>query len=97
MLVAYTSQIVDFGEFLLTAIILILILLLPFYALVLVLRRRKQRAEQRRLRQIINAKEWPHVTIDRSKPPKAKLKPVEAHTMPLGLNKMVRTGVPDER
>ena len=94
MLIAYIA---DFGAFLLTGCVLTLIVSMPFLLVVILRRRQKRRAEQQRLQQIIDSKEHPHVTFDRSKPSKAELKHVEAHTMSLGLRKLVRTGTPYDK
>ena len=94
---AYTSELADFGLFLLTGAILTLIVYLPILAVVLLLRRRQRRAEQERMRQAIEEKEHPRVKFDRSHPQKGKLKHVEANTMSLGLRKLVRTGTPYDK
>ena len=94
---AYTSELADFGLFLLTGAILTLIVSLPILAVVLLLRRRQRRAEQERMRQAIDEKEHLRVKFDRSHPQKGKLEHVEANTMPLGLRKLVRTGSPYDK
>ena len=97
MLVAYTSEIADFGWFLLTGAIWTLIVTLPILAVVLLLRRRQRRVEQERMRQAIDEKAHLRVKFDRSHPLKGKLKHVEANTMSLGLRKLVRTGSPYDK
>ena len=97
MFIAYTSELADFGLFLLTGAIWTLIVSLPILAVVLLLRRRQRRAEQERMRRVIDEKEHPRVKFDRSHPQKGKLKHVEANTMSLGLRKLVRTGSPYDK
>ena len=97
MLISYTSELADFGLFLLTGAILTLIVYLPILVVVLLLRRRQRRAEQEWMRQAIEEKEHPRVKFDRLHPQKGKLKHVEANTMPLGLRKLVRTGTPYDK
>lgn len=92
-MIAYTTSIANFGAFLLEGCVLTFVVALPFLGVVILRRRRERRAERRRLRQVIDAKEWPRVTFCRSKSAEAKSGRVEAHTMPLGLCKLVRTGV----
>ena len=96
-MLAYSSELADFGSFLLTGAILTLIVSLPILVAVLLYRRRQRRAEQERMRQAIDAKEHPCVKFDRSHPQKGKLKHVEANTMSLGLRKLVRTGTPYDK
>ena len=92
-MLAYTSELADFGSFLLTGAIVTSVVALPILVVVLLLRRRRRRAEQERMRQVIDAKN-PHVKFDRSHSQQENLKHVEANTMPLGLRKLVRTGTP---
>ena len=96
-MLAYTSELADFGLFLLTGTILTLIVYLPILVVVLLLRRRQRRAEQERMRQAIDEKAHPRAKFDRSHPQKGKLKHVEANTMSLGLRKLVRTGSPYDK
>ena len=93
-MLAYTSELADFGSFLLTGAIMTLVVALPILVVVLLLRRRRRRVEQERMRQVIDAKKHPHVKFDRSHSQQENLKHVEANTMPLGLRKLVRTGTP---
>ena len=97
MLIAYTSELADFGAFLLTGAILTLIVSLPILAVVLLFRRQQRRAEQERMRQAIDGKKHQRVKFDRSHLSKGKLKHVEANTMPLILRKLVRTGTPYDK
>lgn len=97
MFIAYTTGLANFGMFLLTGAILTLIVSLPILAVVHLLRRRQRGAERERIRRMIDGKEHPRVKFDRSHPRKGELKHVEAHTMPLGLTKLVRTGSPYDK
>ena len=69
----------------------------PIAGVVIYRRLKWKRREQERMRQAIDEKEHPRVRFDRSHTQKGKLKHVEANTMPLGLQKLVRTGSPYDK
>ena len=69
----------------------------PIAGVVIYRRALWKRREQERMRQAIDEKEHPRVKFDRSHPQKGKLKHIEANTMPLGLQKLVRTGSPYDK
>lgn len=52
----------------------------------------RRNAERRRIQSEIDGRDHAHFTLDRTKASKAKRKRVEAHTMPLGVKKLVKMG-----
>ena len=76
--------------------LLLLVVLLPFYLLVICVQKWRNCRERERMCREMEGKSYPRVTRGKKKP-KGKLKHLEANTMPLGLNKLVRTGSPHDK
>ena len=87
----------SFGTFLLVGIVFMFVILSPFLVSSFLRARRRRREELRRRQKMVREKQHSNVKLDLSKPPKGKLKPVGGRKMPLGLNKLVRTGAPYDR
>jgi len=84
---------VTFFVFVATGLVLALVAVGVLVVLPTLVRRDTQNDEaRRRIQSEIVGKEHAHFTLDRAKASKAKRRRVEAHTMPLGVQKLVKTG-----
>ena len=93
-----SDLLMSWGLFVPVVVLLLVALVVwaPLYVLVICLQKRRARRERERIRSEMEGKTYPRVTRGKKKP-KGKLKHLEANTMPLGLNKLVRTGSPHDK